>query len=182
MVLLSEVKALLNYSPAASGDDALIQENINIGLAYIAAVTTLSVASSGSDFEEYFDYNSDEFSLSVKSNDIDIVSITAYAEDGSSSSVDVSTLKRHGPRTWEFYTPIFNVESFKVVYNAASTMKALNRLIAEIAVWEFLKMPNKSGALTKTSAVANELNISYRTEKEFYDNIDRQIARLVVTW
>jgi hypothetical protein len=175
MVLLSEVRAELNLTPAASGDDALIAKAMDVGLMYVAAQTTLSVATSGGSFEEWFNGNIWEFTLLLRANDINITSITGYDQDGVSEVVPSTTYAQLGQRTWRFIERDAELIRYKVIYTSNYGMRAINQIIAEIAIWEYLKMPNKTGSLNKTSSVIDQTNVSYKTDSDFYNEVNRRL-------
>lgn len=178
MVLLSEVKAELNLTTAMSGDDVLITAAMDIALQYVAAETTLSQAASGASFEEWFDGGIDEFTLLLKANDITIDSVTAYDGDGVATSV--TAYMKLGARTWVLtgYEP--EAVRYRVIYSSNYGMRAINQIIAEVAIWEYLKMPNKTGSINKTSSVIADKNISYKTDEDFYNEVRRRLDKLVL--
>lgn len=175
MILLSEVRAELNLTTAASGDDVLIAKAMDVALMYVAAQTTLSVAASGGSFEEWFDGNIWEFTLQLRANDISITSVTGYDQDGVTQVVASTTYAQLGQRTWRFIEKDAELIRYKVVYNSNYGMRALNQIIAEVAIWEYLKMPNKTGSLNKTSSVIDQVNVSYKTDTDFYNEVNRRL-------
>lgn len=180
MVLLSQVRALLNLAPAASGDDALISEAMQVALAYVAAETNLSVASSGDNFEEWFNGDLWEFTLKVRANDIAVSSVTAYDGDGVASTIATTDYAKLGPRTWRFLYKSNEMVRVKVIYSSNYGMRAINSIIADVAIWEFSKMPNKTGKFDKTASVVGQNNISYKTDADFYAEINRRIDKIVL--
>lgn len=183
MIYLSDVKKVLNYGPTASSDDALIEDMINVGIAYIAAQSNLSMATSGGDFQEWFDYPGDDLVyLSLRASDIVINSITGYDIDGNASTIPAANYFKQGSRTWQIVPDEHDIVKLKVIYSSVYGQRAMDNLVKQIAVWEYLKGPNKTGSFNHISQGVNEININFKTEKDFYSDIENRLIRIAVLW
>lgn len=183
MISIADIKSVLttasNY--ATSADDLeLIQDKIDLGYSYIGSQSTLSLAASGDSFEEYCEVYKNEFWLSLKQNDIQLISITGYDSDDTEYTLSVSDIVKKSNRLYREEYANADIVRVKVQYNSTYGLRAVKEIIKDIAVFEIKRTATKTGALTKTGEGAGDITINFVKPKDFYDEIDRRIDGLIL--
>lgn len=165
-------------TPASSGDDIIIQKKINFAYGYIGSHSTVSMSASGENFEEQIKVIQNEFWLSLRMGDISIISLTGYDSDDVEYSLTDQDYVKKSARIFSLKDNPNSIDRVKVCYYSQFGLDAVNEIIKEIALYEFLRSPSKTGALNKTAAQSGEVSISFVKPVDFYQEIDREMDLL----
>lgn len=180
MISVADIQAGMTTGPASTGDNAIIQNKINQAIAYITAGTGISASASGDSFLETPWLNRDgDFWISLRVDDATIGSIIGCDSDGTETTLTTADYLQYGPRQWRVTGTYTRV---KVTYTSNFGSRMVNEIIKDIAMYEYLKEPKKTGALNKTSEGAGQVTISYIQPVDFYQEIDRRIDRLFLRY
>lgn len=184
MVSIADVKLVSTIGQSASGDDVLIGNKLNFAYAYIGSMCTLSLAGSGEEFKENFDFegryseNHNEFDLQIRSDDIALIAVKAFKANWDEETIDLTTIKKIGGRRW-FITGGAHYKGLEVRYSSVKAKQMLEELVKDVAVFEIAKQLTKTGAITSTGKSSGQVVLNFKTEKDFYDEIKLKMATIV---
>lgn len=109
--------------------------------------------------------------LSPRVKDVVLYAVT---ETTTGASIDLSNITRISDHIYQVY----QAGTYKVQYDSASLSRVVDNLIRDITLYELMKLPNREGFLMKTDSRIGESVISWKSDDEFYADIDSRLKRV----
>lgn len=180
MISASEIKALTTISSAATGDDSIITDLIFEAISYVANQSSLSEATSGESFEEMAQIIDSEFCIWIRANDVELTEVTGYDADKTAYEIPLEYVIQINKGIYEINYQSTIIKRVKVKYNTVFGLKQIQKIIKDIVLFEYLRIPKKTGAMNKTGESAGQVVVNYRKSEEFYSEINSRLGNLML--
>jgi hypothetical protein len=177
---VARLKSILNIS----GTDYDSDLQMCLQDAHQVVYSSTASACSGNEYMEWHPLTEDGyFYIMGRCNDASVVGLTGYDSAFVGTVIPSGDYAQMGPSLWQFNpsSAWYAYKRYRILYQSDHLTSAIDKLTADIALYEFLKLPGQQGFLTESSKTAGgAVNQSFKTDAEFYDYVDRQLRLLFV--
>jgi len=177
-VTVSDIKTLLGITVTTF--DTQISGHIDNSYNYLNCDYNRSTGT----FTEHGIIESDfRLILSVKTDDVVLTSF--YISDELDDIANLEKISRNvyaygsTAHALNFQKDLTSYVRYKITYTSAKANSYIDKIVKDLTIWEFRKSPLNEDFITKNSKrLGNDVITSYKSDKDFFDYIDRQIMTI----
>lgn len=175
MISVADVREVLGVD--SNVDDFLIIKKIKLSYSLLSNMSSINMATSAADFKERVTLD-DEMLFTLGINDATITRIDAVDVNGITKSVDLANVEQISGRIFGIDSSAGSFIRASVTYTNEDQLNALHEIAKDVTCYEYLKQAKKTGAISKTATNANNLTISFKTEKDFYNDVRERVGMI----